>query len=138
MDLPRPIHDILVVFLGSVLVLGGLGVVLLTNPIYSAFSLGFVLISISLFYISLNSYFVAAAQLLIYVGAINVLILFAVMHECFRIFQRFLSLDHWRWGYFNGLYNYSFFTNDYYPRYIMVRDSLDYKIKPNYRTGPHK
>ncbi|WP_348520212.1 NADH-quinone oxidoreductase subunit J, partial [Algimonas porphyrae] len=79
MDLPRPIHDILVVFLGSVLVLGGLGVVLLTNPIYSAFSLGFVLISISLFYISLNSYFVAAAQLLIYVGAINVLILFAVM-----------------------------------------------------------
>src|SRR5664279_2392832 len=79
MDLPGPIHDILVVFLGSVLVLGGLVVVLLTNPIYSAFSLGLVLISISLFYISLNSYFVAAAQLLMYVGAINVLILFAVM-----------------------------------------------------------
>ncbi|KAJ4734544.1 hypothetical protein LUZ62_009091 [Rhynchospora pubera] len=79
MDLPGPIHDILVVFIGSVLVLGGLGVVLLTNPIYSAFSLGLVLICISLFYISLNSYFVAAAQLLIYVGAINVLILFAVM-----------------------------------------------------------
>jgi NAD(P)H-quinone oxidoreductase subunit 6 len=79
MDLPRPIHDILVVFMGSILVLGGLGVVLLTNPIHSAFSLGFVLISISLFYISLNSYFVAAAQLLIYVGAINVLILLAIM-----------------------------------------------------------
>nr|WOC81827.1 NADH-plastoquinone oxidoreductase subunit 4L [Calanthe alpina] len=31
MDLPGPIHDILVVFLGSVLILGGLGVVLLTN-----------------------------------------------------------------------------------------------------------
>jgi NAD(P)H-quinone oxidoreductase subunit 6 len=40
---------------------------------------GFVLIFISLFYISTNSYFVAAAQLLIYVGTINVLILFAVM-----------------------------------------------------------
>nr|WRO37059.1 NADH-plastoquinone oxidoreductase subunit 6 [Iris flavissima]WRO37146.1 NADH-plastoquinone oxidoreductase subunit 6 [Iris bloudowii] len=79
MDLPGPIHDILVVFLGSFLILGGLGVVLLTNPIYSAFSLGLVLVCISLFYILLNSYFVAAAQLLIYVGAINVLIIFAVM-----------------------------------------------------------
>nr|AXN54508.1 NdhG [Calochilus grandiflorus]AXN54509.1 NdhG [Calochilus pulchellus]AXN54510.1 NdhG [Calochilus paludosus]AXN54511.1 NdhG [Calochilus robertsonii]AXN54512.1 NdhG [Calochilus therophilus]AXN54513.1 NdhG [Calochilus sandrae]AXN54514.1 NdhG [Thelymitra antennifera]AXN54515.1 NdhG [Thelymitra longifolia] len=79
MDLPGPIHDILVVFLESVLILVGLGVVLLTNPIDSAFSLGLVLVCISLFYISLNSYFVAAAQFLIYVGAINVLIIFAVM-----------------------------------------------------------
>nr|QBX01996.1 NADH dehydrogenase subunit G [Pelargonium alchemilloides]QBX02062.1 NADH dehydrogenase subunit G [Pelargonium multibracteatum]QBX02070.1 NADH dehydrogenase subunit G [Pelargonium peltatum]QBX02087.1 NADH dehydrogenase subunit G [Pelargonium saxifragoides] len=79
MDLPGPIHDFLLVFLGSGIILGGLGVVLLTNPIYSAFSLGFVFICISLFYILSNSYFVAAAQLLIYVGAINVLILFAVM-----------------------------------------------------------
>nr|YP_009378466.1 NADH dehydrogenase subunit 6 [Schisandra chinensis]ANP25655.1 NADH dehydrogenase subunit 6 [Schisandra chinensis]ARH53516.1 NADH dehydrogenase subunit 6 [Schisandra chinensis] len=79
MDLPGPIHDILLVFLGSGLILGGLGVVLLTNPIYSAFSLGLVLVCISLFHIPSNSYFVAAAQLLIYVGAINVLIIFAVM-----------------------------------------------------------
>lgn len=79
MDLPGPIHDFLLVFLGSGLILGGLGVVLLTNPIYSAFSLGLVLVCISLFYILSNSHFVAAAQLLIYVGAINVLILFAVM-----------------------------------------------------------
>nr|YP_011020804.1 NADH dehydrogenase subunit G [Commelina caroliniana]WQH82847.1 NADH dehydrogenase subunit G [Commelina caroliniana] len=79
MDLPGPIHDILVVLLGSVLVLGGLGVVLFTNPIYSAFSLGLVLVCISLFYIPANSFFVAAAQLLIYVGAVNVLIIFAVM-----------------------------------------------------------
>nr|YP_010505908.1 NADH-plastoquinone oxidoreductase subunit 6 [Chrysosplenium forrestii]UXE34710.1 NADH-plastoquinone oxidoreductase subunit 6 [Chrysosplenium forrestii] len=79
MDLPGPIHDFLLVFLGLGLILGGLGVVLFTNPIYSAFSLGLVLVCISLFYISANSHFVAAAQLLIYVGAINVLIIFAVM-----------------------------------------------------------
>ena len=79
MNLPGPIHEILVLFGGFVLLLGGLGVVLLTNPIYSAFSLGLVLVCISLFYLLLNSYFVAAAQLLIYVGAINVLIIFAVM-----------------------------------------------------------
>nr|YP_009634437.1 NADH dehydrogenase subunit 6 [Jasminum polyanthum]QBS49410.1 NADH dehydrogenase subunit 6 [Jasminum polyanthum] len=79
MDLPGPIHDFLLVFLELGLILGSLGVVLLPNPIYSAFSLGLVLLCISLFYILLNSYFVAAAQLLIYVGAINVLIIFAVM-----------------------------------------------------------
>nr|QBA67720.1 NADH dehydrogenase subunit 6 [Amphilophium cremersii] len=79
MDLPGPIHDFLLVFLGSGLILGSLAVVLLPNPISSAFSLGLVLFCISLFYILLNSYFVAAAQLLIYVGAINVLIIFAVM-----------------------------------------------------------
>nr|VDD65916.1 unnamed protein product [Brassica oleracea] len=79
MDLPGPIHDFLLVFLGSGLLVGGLGVVLLPNPIFSAFSLGFVLVCISLLYILANSHFVAAAQLLIYVGAINVLIIFAVM-----------------------------------------------------------
>lgn len=79
MDLPGSIHNIVVVFLGLVLIFGGLGVVLFTNPIYSAFSLGLVLVCISLFYILSNSYFIAAAQLLIYVGAINVLIIFAVM-----------------------------------------------------------
>nr|WVH13910.1 NADH-plastoquinone oxidoreductase subunit 6 [Lomatogonium carinthiacum] len=79
MDLPEPIPDFVLVFLGSSLILGGLGVILLSNPIFSAFSLGLVLICISLIYILLSSYFVAAAQLLIYVGAINILILFAVM-----------------------------------------------------------
>nr|YP_009897436.1 NADH dehydrogenase subunit 6 [Iskandera alaica]QKK44070.1 NADH dehydrogenase subunit 6 [Iskandera alaica] len=79
MDLSGPIHDFLLVFLGSGILVGGLGVVLLPNPIFSAFSLGFVLVCISLLYILSNSHFVAAAQLLIYVGAINVLIIFAVM-----------------------------------------------------------
>nr|AFA27892.1 NADH-plastoquinone oxidoreductase subunit 6 [Abolboda macrostachya] len=88
MDLPGLIHDIFVLFLGLVLLLGSLGIVLLTNPIYSAFSLGLVLACISLFYVLTNSYFVAAAQLLIYVGAINILLIFAVMFsnvsECYN------------------------------------------------------
>jgi len=37
MDLPGPIHEILVLFGGFVLLLGGLGVVLLTNPIILPF-----------------------------------------------------------------------------------------------------
>ncbi|KAL5067332.1 hypothetical protein RYX36_018219 [Vicia faba] len=79
MDLPETLHDFLLVFLGSGLILGSLGVVLLTNPIFSAFLLGLVLVCISFLYILANSHFVAASQLLIYVGAINILIIFAVV-----------------------------------------------------------
>nr|YP_010008340.1 NADH-plastoquinone oxidoreductase subunit 6 [Quisqualis littorea]QNR88112.1 NADH-plastoquinone oxidoreductase subunit 6 [Quisqualis littorea] len=99
MDLPGPIHDFLLVFLGSVLILGGLGVVLLTNTIYSAFSLGLVLVCISLFCILSNSHFVAAAQLLIYVGAINVLIIFAVMFM--NSSEYYKDLNFWAVG--NGI-----------------------------------
>jgi NAD(P)H-quinone oxidoreductase subunit 6 len=64
----------------AVMMLGAsLGVVLFSNIVYSAFLLGGVFISISGLYILLNADFVAAAQILIYVGAVNVLILFAIM-----------------------------------------------------------
>jgi NAD(P)H-quinone oxidoreductase subunit 6 len=64
----------------SVLMLGSaLGVVLLGNIVYSAFLLGGVFISMAGLYILLNADFVSAAQVLIYVGAVNVLILFAIM-----------------------------------------------------------
>lgn len=56
-----------------------LGVVLLSNIVYSAFLLGGVFISISGLYVLLNAGFVAAAQVLVYVGAVNVLILFGIM-----------------------------------------------------------
>ncbi len=64
----------------SVMMIGtALGVVLLRNIVYSAFLLGGVFVSIAGLYLLLNADFVAAAQLLIYVGAVNVLILFAIM-----------------------------------------------------------
>jgi NAD(P)H-quinone oxidoreductase subunit 6 len=56
-----------------------LGVVLSDKIVYSAFLLGGVFISIAGIYLLQNADFVAAAQILIYVGAINVLILFAIM-----------------------------------------------------------
>jgi len=56
-----------------------LGVVLITNIVYSAFLLGGVFISMAGLYLLLNADFVATAQILIYVGAVNVLILFAIM-----------------------------------------------------------
>ncbi|KAM3090767.1 NADH-quinone oxidoreductase subunit J [Phormidesmis sp. 146-35] len=64
----------------AVMMLGSaFGVVLLNNVVYSAFLLAGVFISISGLYLLLNADFVAAAQILIYVGAVNVLILFAIM-----------------------------------------------------------
>jgi NAD(P)H-quinone oxidoreductase subunit 6 len=56
-----------------------LGVVLFDKIVYSAFLLGGVFISIAGLYILQNADFVSAAQVLIYVGAVNVLILFAIM-----------------------------------------------------------
>jgi NAD(P)H-quinone oxidoreductase subunit 6 len=64
----------------SLLMLGAaLGVVLFANIVYSAFLLGGVFISMAGIYILLNADFVSAAQILVYVGAVNVLILFAIM-----------------------------------------------------------
>ncbi|NER94685.1 MAG: NADH-quinone oxidoreductase subunit J [Symploca sp. SIO1B1] len=64
----------------SVMMLGAaLGVVLINNIVYSAFLLGGVFVSIAGLYLLLNADFVAAAQILVYVGAVNVLILFAIM-----------------------------------------------------------
>ncbi|AFY61636.1 NADH-quinone oxidoreductase subunit J [Synechococcus sp. PCC 6312] len=79
MDLATGVQTI-AYFLLAVLVIGAaLGVVLLDSIVYSAFLLGGVFISISGIYILLNADFVSAAQILIYVGAVNVLILFAIM-----------------------------------------------------------
>jgi NAD(P)H-quinone oxidoreductase subunit 6 len=64
----------------ALMVIGSaLGVVLFDNIVYSAFLLGGVFAGIAGLYLLLNADFVAAAQLLVYVGAINVLILFAIM-----------------------------------------------------------
>ena len=64
----------------AVMMIGAaLGVVLFSSIVYSAFLLGGVFISIAGMYLLLNADFVAAAQVLIYVGAVNVLILFAIM-----------------------------------------------------------
>jgi len=65
--------------LGTVVIVGSLGVVLLSNIVYSAFLLGGVFMAVAGLYLLLNASFVAAAQILVYVGAVNVLILFAIM-----------------------------------------------------------
>ena len=65
--------------LSLVVIIGALGVVLLESIVYSAFLLGGVFMAVAGLYLLLNASFVAAAQILVYVGAVNVLILFAIM-----------------------------------------------------------
>jgi NAD(P)H-quinone oxidoreductase subunit 6 len=71
--------DISFVVLSIIAIFCSIGVVCLPNLVYSAFLLGAVLFSFAGFYILLNADFIAAAQILLYVGAINILILFAIM-----------------------------------------------------------
>ncbi|MBF2002707.1 MAG: NADH-quinone oxidoreductase subunit J [Synechococcales cyanobacterium M58_A2018_015] len=79
MTLADGVQIVSFVVLAAMMVGAALGVVLLNNIVYSAFLLALVFISISGMYILLNASFVAAAQVLIYVGAVNVLILFGIM-----------------------------------------------------------
>lgn len=65
--------------LSTIVIVGSLGVVLLESIVYSAFLLGGVFMSVAGLYLLLNASFVAAAQVLVYVGAVNVLIIFAIM-----------------------------------------------------------
>ncbi|WP_414621724.1 NADH-quinone oxidoreductase subunit J [Calothrix sp. CCY 0018] len=79
MDLAGGIQVVSFVILAAMMIGAALGVVLFSNIVYSAFLLAGVFVSIAGLYLLLNADFVAAAQLLVYVGAINVLILFAIM-----------------------------------------------------------
>jgi NAD(P)H-quinone oxidoreductase subunit 6 len=79
MSIASTTQQICFLVLSATTVIGALGVVLLPNIVYSAFLLGGVFLSVSGLYLLLNASFVAAAQILVYVGAVNVLILFAIM-----------------------------------------------------------
>ena len=79
MNLAEGVQIVSFGILAVMMLVTALGVVLLSNIVHSAFLLAGVFLSISGLYVLLNADFVAAAQVLIYVGAVNVLILFAIM-----------------------------------------------------------
>ena len=79
MTIASTTQQICFALLAATVAIGALGVVLLPNIVYSAFLLGGVFMAVAGLYLLLNASFVAAAQVLVYVGAVNVLILFAIM-----------------------------------------------------------
>lgn len=63
----------------AVTILGGLGVVIRPNPVASAIAMIACFVGVAALFVSLNAYFIATIQVLVYAGAIMVLFLFIIM-----------------------------------------------------------
>ncbi|OFZ28471.1 MAG: NADH dehydrogenase [Bdellovibrionales bacterium RIFCSPHIGHO2_01_FULL_40_29] len=66
-------------FLAFVTVVSGLSVILMVNPIYSALSLAMTMIGVAAIFVTLNAYFLAGVQLIVYAGAVMVLFVMVLM-----------------------------------------------------------
>lgn len=73
------LYDAVFIAIGGVSILGALGVVLFKNIVHSALSLVLTFLGIAAIYFQLNAGFLGVIQILVYAGAISVLIIFAVM-----------------------------------------------------------
>ncbi len=66
-------------FLAFTTVASGLSVILMTNPIFSALSLAMTMVSVAGIFVTLNAYFLAGVQLIVYAGAVMVLFVMVLM-----------------------------------------------------------
>lgn len=66
-------------FFAVVMLIGGLAVVSLRNPVASALSMVASFVGLAGLFIGLNAYFIGIMQILVYAGAIMVLFLFIIM-----------------------------------------------------------
>jgi energy-converting hydrogenase Eha subunit E len=73
------LDEIVFLVLAAITVFGALKVVSEDEPVHAAIFLGLVLLGVAGIYLTLSAEFLAAIQILIYVGAVTTLILFAVM-----------------------------------------------------------
>jgi NADH-quinone oxidoreductase subunit J len=72
--------EVLFFFAGAGAIGGALGVIWATNPFYSVLSLVFHLLSLAALFLLLQAQFVAAAQVIVYAGAVMVLYVFVVAY----------------------------------------------------------
>src|SRR5439155_8686728 len=73
-------HDILFFIAAIGAIAGAIGVVTVRNPFYSVLALVFHLISLAALFLLLRAEFVAAAQVIVYAGAVMVLYVFVVAY----------------------------------------------------------
>lgn len=66
-------------FLAIVTVASAFTVILVTNPIYSALSLAMTMVGVAALFVTLNAYFLAGVQLIVYAGAVMVLFVMVIM-----------------------------------------------------------
>jgi NADH-quinone oxidoreductase subunit J len=71
----------LLVFIAATImvIVGAVGVVLRNKPVHSALSLVLTLFGIAVHFVAMEAHFLAAVQVIVYAGAIVVLILFVIM-----------------------------------------------------------
>ncbi len=78
--MPVPSMEVAIFFVCSIVALGGaLGVVFSRNPVHSALSLVATLFAVAVLFLNQNAQFLGAVQVIVYTGAIVVLILFVIM-----------------------------------------------------------
>ncbi len=70
---------ILYVMFCVISIVGALGVVILRNPVSSAFSLIIALLNVACIFAMQSAYFISAVQVIVYAGAIMVLFIFVIM-----------------------------------------------------------
>jgi NADH-quinone oxidoreductase subunit J len=63
----------------AMIIAGAIGVVVRSHPVHAALSLVFTLFGVAVMYVSQQAHFLAAAQVIVYAGAIVVLFLFVIM-----------------------------------------------------------
>lgn len=66
-------------FLSLVTLASALGVILMVNPIYSALALAMTMVGVAALFVTLNAFFVAGVQLIVYAGAVMVLFVMVLM-----------------------------------------------------------
>ena len=71
--------DLLFYLLGVFTIVAGAAVIFVSNPIYCALLLAVTMLGVSGLFFTLEAYFIAAAQLIIYAGAVMVLFVMVVM-----------------------------------------------------------
>lgn len=72
-------NDVLFYILAAITLFCGAGVVVVQNPIYSALYLAGTMISIAGLFVTLNAFFIAGVQLIVYAGAVMVLFVMVLM-----------------------------------------------------------
>jgi len=76
----RSVPDVLVFIAATAIILGGaIGVVGSKNPVHSAICLIATLLGVALAFVEEEAHFLAAAQIIVYAGAIVILFLFVIM-----------------------------------------------------------
>ena len=73
------VNDYLFYALAALTFFSGAGVVLAHNPIYAALMLAVTMVSIAGLFVTLNAFFIAGVQLIVYAGAVMVLFVMVLM-----------------------------------------------------------